>query len=267
MSEQDINQWIADLRQFRTRSEAISRLVEAGSGAVQPLLRALGQEGQEGAKWAILRCLSDLRAKEAVSYVAPLLEDSHFRSAAYDALVKIAGEDLGPAVQPWLRWARGDSQSAPAAAPMKPEMHMTGLPEARVMELAVENCDAVCRQQGEGRYVVQVKVAAGQTQELDVSFGLKDHEGAPIAVVFTNCGPADPQHYEYALRRNLRMPYGALAIRDGRGGPQFVIFNTLLREDMSPLELRKSITDIAERAAMVRRELEAGTGTNQAREG
>jgi len=231
--------------------------VAAGGGAVKPLLLALDEESQEGARWSILRCLADLKAKEAVGHVAPLLEDNRFRSAAHDALVKITGEDLGPAVQPWLKWAR-EGGGGGAGVGAKAEMHMTGLPDARLMELAVEDCDASYRQEAEGKYAVDVKLREGGSQEVSVNLALKDHEGEQIVIAFTNCGPSSPEHYEYALRRNLRMPYGALAIRGGRGGNQFVMFNTLLREDMSPLELRKSILAVAERAAMVRRDIEAG---------
>ena len=260
MNEQGICKCVAALRHFRTRSEAIRTLVEAGDAAVKPLLDALDEETQEGARWAILRCLAELRAAGAVAHIAPLLQDAHYRTAAHETLVKITGEDLGPSVEPWLRWSREGGASASSAAPARAEMHMTGLPDARLMELAVENCNAAFHQETEGRYTVEVKLAGGEMQDVDVNLALKDHEGAPIVVVFANCGPASPEHYEYALIRNLRMPYGAMAVRKGKSGAQFVMFNTLLREDMSPLELRKSILAIAERAALVQRELEADSG-------
>ena len=66
MSEPDFEQLVAGLRDFRARSESISDLVAAGEAAIQPLIHALHSERQEGAQWAILRCLGALRARDAV---------------------------------------------------------------------------------------------------------------------------------------------------------------------------------------------------------
>ena len=254
MAEGGIRECIEGLRDFRRRSDAIRDLVAAGGAAVAPLLEALSLETHEGARWAILRCLAELKAQEAVGGIAPLLVDPQVKGAAHEALVQIVGEDMGMSPQPWLKWAQERGPAARPAAAYGAEMHMTGLPDARMVELALRGSGAAWREQGTGRFAVEVP-CAGAVQEVSLILSAKDHEGAPIAIVYAECGPASPEHYEYALRRNLRMPYGALAIRDVGGRPQFVMFNTLLREDMSPLELRKSILAVAERAARVRQEL------------
>ncbi len=258
MAEESMQGLIEALRDYRLRSNAIGELVAMGDAAVAPLTSALHAESQEGARRAILRCLRDLRAQEAVEHVAPLLEERQFRDAAYDALVGIVGEDLGPAAQPWLKWA-GERRSgaAPAQQPYEPEMHVSGLPDERLMELALKGCGASWHKEAKGRFALEVPLeAGGPARKLAVNLTAKDHEGADIVIVYADCGPASAEHYEGALRRNLHMPYGALAVRDAAGQPRFVMFNALLREDMSPLELRKSILSVAERAARVKQELE-----------
>jgi hypothetical protein len=52
------------------------------------------------------------------------------------------------------------------------------------------------------------------------------------------------------------MPYGAVALRDREGEPRFVMFNSILRHGLSPVELRKSILAVGELADRFRRQLE-----------
>jgi hypothetical protein len=258
VGQEDIAQLIEGLRHFRTRSDAIRKLVECGDKAVEALLNALDRETQEGTRWAILRCLAELKAQQAVARIAPLLDDMGLRTAAHETLVKIVGEDLGPAVRPWLEWA-SRSTARTSASPLKAEMHLTGLPDDRLMTLALEGCDVKWRELGSGRYLVEARLPDGGVQEVNVDLDRKDHEGEAIIIVYADCGPAAPTHYEYALRRNLQMPYGALAVRGKDDGSRFVMFNTLLRSDTSPIELRKSIMAIAVRAAIVRRDIEGAS--------
>ena len=252
-----IEQLILKLSDFRARSGAIRQLVQAGDAAVAPLINALQTAESEGARWAALECLGELRARQAVGQIAPLLEDSRYRSAAHDALVKIAGEDLGPVAQAWLRWSR-EGGAAGQGALLDPELHMTGLPDERLMQLALKGTGAAFRKDAEGRYTVQVPLSGSAGQELTVHLAQKDQEGSPIAIVYADCGEARKEYYESALKRNLKMPYGTLALRESRGGTRFVMFNAILREDMSAMELRKSILAIADRAVQVRRDLESG---------
>jgi hypothetical protein len=254
MSEDEVKALVAQLRDFRSRSEAIKALVAAGKEAVAPLVEALAAETQEGARWAILRCLGELRASSAVYHVAPLLDEPSHRSAAHAALVRIVGEDLGPTPGPWIKWA--GEEAAPGES-LAPEMHMTGFDDDRLVTLALKDSGASWHEKQTGRLAVDIPLGEGTgAQGVTVDLSRKDHEGSSIVIVYADCGPAASEHYEQALRRNLQMPYGALAVRDGKSGPCFVMFNTLLRDALSPLELKKSILTIAEHAARMKRDME-----------
>ena len=252
MSDERIADLVGKLGNFRARGPAMQQLVAAGAEAVGPLLDALESGSTEGARWAIIRCLGQLRARQAAPRLAPLLDDSRYRSVAHDALIAIAGKDVGPTSAAWLRWA------GEGGGDHDPRMHATESSDQRLMELAVAGSGAALRSAVGGRQVVEVPLSGGQRQEVTVNLGAKDPEGSAIVIVHADCGAAAPEHHEYALRRNLRMPYGALAVRDAGGGPRFVMFNTLLRDALSPLELKKSILTVAERAASVRADLESG---------
>lgn len=258
---EEIAQLVAELRNFRTRSAASKKLAAGGLRAVQPLLDALQSEAQEGAKWSIIKCLGDLGAMESVQQLAPYLDEPHYGTVSHEALVKITGQDFGPVPEAWLRWlkSRQQEQAEPSAPAPEPGLQQE-IPDERLVELALTDTGAECREAGPGQYKVTVSCKNGTTQDVAVVFNIKDHEGAKIVVVYSDCGPASADQYETALRRNLKMPYGAMAIRDVGGQPTFVMFNTILRQDLSPVELRKSILSVGERAEQMKKQLLEGGG-------
>ncbi|MGD2175027.1 MAG: YbjN domain-containing protein [Candidatus Brocadiaceae bacterium] len=247
MEEEQIKGLIDRLRNFRTRSQARRRLVALGPEAVGPLLAALEEESNEGAKWTILNCLGELGADRAVPVIAPYLEKADYQTVAHDALVKITGRDLGLVPRAWLR---GLAEEEAARPPSEGE-----LSDERLLELSLEGSGAEWNDRGEGRCLVELPIAEGRRREVTVCFGAEDHEGSPIAIVYADCGEAHPEDYETVLRNNMRMPYGAVALRDVGGQPYFVMFNTILRKGLSPTELRKSIMTVGERAERVQRQL------------
>lgn len=256
MAQDDIEELIEQLSDFRKRSGAMKRLVAVGDEAIDPLIEALHETKQEGAVWSILQCLADLNAEEAVEDIAPLLKDSRYKSAAHDALVSIAGQDFGSAPAPWQSWQRESRQGEVSEEDTEKEMHETGLPDDRLLELAMGPLDAQWTDAGKGRYKAEMPIKeTDEQQDITIDLDRKDHEGSAIVIVYCDCGPATEDDYEAALRHNLKMPYGALAVRYAESGPRFVMFNTLLKEDMSPLELCKSAATVAERAVRVREDL------------
>lgn len=256
MSEDRTQALIRELRDFRTRSAASKELIAMGRAAVRPLLDALKQEGLEGARWAAIHCLGELGAAPAVPAIAPYLGQSDYQSVAHEALVKIAGCDLGPLPGEWIHWAEQQALETGEAAKagLAPEgAGPSG--DARLMELALAEGCATYHEREPNRYAVSLPLAGGATQEVLVIFGAADHEGSPIVIICSDCGDAHHEHYETVLRPNLRMPYGAIALRDVGGKPYFVVFNTILRQALTPIELRKSIFTVGEGAHRVEREL------------
>ena len=73
--------------------------------------------------------------------------------------------------------------------------------------------------------------------------------------VFSVCGPADPSHYEYALKLNSHLTYGSISVHDVLGTPMFVMSRTFLRDTVSPEDLRHALLEIARRSDRVEKEL------------
>jgi hypothetical protein len=256
MDREQIHELVRQLRDFRTRSQAIDALAAAGTEAVGPLLTALEMESNEGARWAMIHCLGELGESRAVPVLASFLEQSDYQTVTREALSKIVGRDLGPLPGDWLRWAE--------LRPLETGRHLETAYEAeaaepltnrRLVELALEGSAASWREEDSDKFVVNLPLAGGRTQRVTLAFGATDQEGGEIVIIYSDCGEANPAHYEAVLRRNLRMPYGAVALRDVGEQSCFVMFNTILRHALSPIELRKSIFTIGERAHRVERQL------------
>jgi eukaryotic-like serine/threonine-protein kinase len=73
--------------------------------------------------------------------------------------------------------------------------------------------------------------------------------------VFSVCGPADPAHYEYALKLNSHLTYGSVSVHDVLGTPMFVMSRTFLRDTVSPEDLRHALLEIARRSDRIEKEL------------
>jgi len=96
-------------------------------------------------------------------------------------------------------------------------------------------------------YKVRLRLVGGRRQDVRVVFDKSDPEGDAILLVFTVCGPAEPRHFRWALKANVRTTYGSMALWKRGGEEQFVLIETLLEADTTEDELRKVILTLAEK--------------------
>jgi serine/threonine-protein kinase len=87
---------------------------------------------------------------------------------------------------------------------------------------------------------------------VEVSEGRK---GERLLSVFSVCGPADPNHFEFALKMNEKLTYGSLSIRDLNGQPMFVMTRTFLRDHVCAADIRAALLEIARRGDHVEQQL------------
>ena len=241
----DIKRVIAGLRNFRTRSAALEELVDAGAEAVEPLIEALNDRS-EGVRWSAIKCLGLIGDPRAVRPLIDLLGDEDCAEAAAAALEQIAGVSFGRDEPAWRRWAAqyGSSEQALPSA-VNPD---------DLVKQAFDSSDAQVEQR-ENSWKITLPVRDGRKQVVRILLGKKDSDGAPLVVAYTECGPAEPARFEWALRKNLSIPHGALGVHDVRGEPTFVMFRTLLCDATPPEELRRVVTSIAQKADSIEKEL------------
>jgi serine/threonine-protein kinase len=109
-------------------------------------------------------------------------------------------------------------------------------------------------QGGHNHYRIVFRLPEDRLQEVyaEVSHG---PGGERVLSVFSVCGPADPTHFEYALRLNDRLCYGSLSVRNVRGEPMFVMSRTFPRDHVSAADVRAAMFEIARRSDRVEQQL------------
>jgi serine/threonine-protein kinase len=109
-------------------------------------------------------------------------------------------------------------------------------------------------QGGRDQFRVLFKLPNDRLQEvyLEVTQG---RHGERFLSVFSVCGPALPEHFEFALRLNAELTYGSLSIRNVNGQPMFVMTRTFPRDRIAAVDVRAAFLEIARRADRVEQEL------------
>jgi serine/threonine-protein kinase len=87
---------------------------------------------------------------------------------------------------------------------------------------------------------------------LEVTLGRNEER---LLSVFSVCGPADPKHFEYALKLNDTLTFGSLSIRNVNDQPMFVMTRTFAREHVCAADVRAALLEIARRGDRVEQQL------------
>ncbi|WP_435011685.1 serine/threonine protein kinase [Tundrisphaera lichenicola] len=98
------------------------------------------------------------------------------------------------------------------------------------------------------------KLPNDRLQEVYLEVGQNRHNERLLSV-FSVCCPAEPLHYEFALKLNAEMTYGGLSIREVNGQDMFVMTRTFPRGHVHPEDVRAALIDIARRSDWVELQL------------
>jgi len=232
----DIDQLRRGLRNIRTRSATINAALDGGEACVEAAIQLLNDR-DEGTRWSAIRILAEIGNARTVAPLIALLDCGKNVTETANALRSITGQDFGEDAEAWRRWARE-----------KPELGASATPDILSEEelLAAATRDLpVTVSGGEQQYAVDVSLSGGRSQQIWVDFSQTDPSGQPLVQLCTPCGDADEKRYEWALKLNMSMPYGAVALALLDETLCFAMVNTHLRATVHPEEIAKSIMTLA----------------------
>ena len=239
MSER-AEQLIAQLADFQTRSEAKRQLVRLGSEAVEPLVTALSRTRNRSAHWSIISALEAIGDARALGPLVSLLEQgTEEESAVVQALEALTGKHCGNDAAQWRRVV-GSEDAGAGASTTAEQVCIEGL-----VREALADTDIAIKARGE-RIACRVELPGDRHQEVQV-LAARDPDGEPLIGFYTECGPADPARYEWALRKNVSIPFGRYAIRKSEGKSIFVMVSVLPRQHVEPMDVLKTIRTLAAR--------------------
>jgi hypothetical protein len=242
-SNREAEELVGRLANFTTRAAARRRLVQLGAAAVPALIGALDSP-VEGVAWCAAKSLGEIGDESALEPLRNALGREGLSDAVSEAIAAITGEE-GAESRPPARPA-----GAASAQRLSDEDIVSGVSGAGVS----------ATRRGAG-YTFTVAVPGGRSQRVEMMLSLKDTGGAPLVAFYTECGPAETERFEWALKSNLRIPFGAFAIRESSDGDKLVMVDAYLRESASVRQLRSALESLAQRADAVER-LMGGTDEN-----
>ncbi|HBO44284.1 MAG TPA: hypothetical protein DD670_10205 [Planctomycetaceae bacterium] len=233
-----VTQWVEQLHWPQTRRVARQKLVAAR--AVDCLLDCL-QSTNESVVWAAVVSLGELRAPEAVEPLIDLLERGVLEMDVGESLAQITGKNAGTDARQW--------RSVLGSTAVANTLNVADCVSRTADYLGVEAVGS-----GES-YRFKLPLPDGRAQKVALFFGRCDGEGHELVVIYSECGPASPKYYESVLRKNLSMPFGAFAVRDIDGTPNFVVVDTMAAAATTPGMLARKIEQIAAQADQVEKQL------------
>ncbi len=231
----DTKKAISKLKNFRTRSAAIVELVGIGESAIDPLIQAL-KNPNEGVKYGAVRVLGKIKARRACDALLEAAYEPALSRPVFDALKTITGENHGTDVGTWRAAIQGGMSDGD-----KTEV-------ADVLMQQVVTGTEIDISTTRSGWLLTVSLKGGRSQKVNVAMSSSDSDGEQLMVIYTQCGPVDPKRYEWALKQNLRMPYGAIGIREIKGKQVFVMVDTQLARTAQADEVRKSVMELAKKA-------------------
>lgn len=233
------------LKNFRTRAAAIDEAISLGEEAVEPAIELL-HDRNEATRWSAIKILSEIGDQRAAPALIALLERGKSAIEAGNALRVITGQDLGDDADSWRAWAAAE----PTADTIIPEQ--IELSDDALIRAATHGLNVAIASRGD-RHTVEVLLPDKRKQRVCVDFSATDSEGAALVRLYTPCAKASADKYEWALKNNMNLSYGAIGLARIEGEYWFTMVNTHLRATVHPEALAKSILTLARKGDTVER--------------
>jgi hypothetical protein len=191
------------------------------------------------------------------------------REAIADALAEIerkpAGEPAKPVVTPEPIPAEIDeSEPSLSEAPVAPgelgvaEKHVLAdrvphTPE-EIVRFVIEGTTAKYKATRSG-FLLKIFLPGGRRQKVRLKFDEVDDDGSPIIKIFSVIGPAQQEHYRWALKLNPTFSYGGIGLVKIEDKDMLAVMDTFLEETVDIKALKKSVWMLAAKADTLERKL------------
>lgn len=236
----------AGLRNIKTRSVTIDAVADKGADIIDSIIPLL-QDRHEGVRWSVINIISEIGGTSAIGPLITLLEQGKNTFDAANALRKITGQAFDDSADDWRKWAMTNEVVRNSA----------GSPVLSDKDLILEATrDLPATATGKDQsYNVKVSLPDGRSQQVWIDFSLKDPNGLPIVQVCTPCGNCDKEKYESALKLNMSITYGAIALVELDDTLCFAMVDSYIRETIHPQDLAQSIMSLAKHGDSIEKSL------------
>jgi hypothetical protein len=256
-----VNAWVEGLKEFRTRARARGELARYGPAAAEQILPLILDSAQpENTRWAAIMVVKTWRHAPAVPLLMEVLRThAGLRGAAIQALEAITGLSIGDVPDEWDR-ALADPE-AYRREHQEPEALSTpeagGEPDGcRLFRHALGSSASETTWEPEGFLYLRIPLAGGRKQQVLVTFSELDASGRPLATIYTECGPLQPEAVESIGRRNVTARYGKFQVeKDEQGVDKVVMRETVPLQRLTPKLARDIVLSMAAEADSLEQEM------------
>jgi len=137
--------------------------------------------------------------------------------------------------------ALGEASAALAGVPPLPQVKQYTLEE--LAKACAKDGERVVAPHGKG-FVVQVTLKSGRRQAVYLNHHQRK-DGMELIRIFTECGPPREDALEWALRANMKITHGALALTKDSGEERLVLTDCYLAHAATPAEIKASVKELA----------------------
>jgi hypothetical protein len=130
-----------------------------------------------------------------------------------------------------------------ALAGVKPSAPVKHYALEELVKACAKDKERVVAPHGKG-FVVQVELKGGRRQSVFLSQHSRK-DGMKLIRVYTECGKASKDALAWALRANMNVAQGALALSKEAGEERLVLINCFLVDQATPLEVKASVKELA----------------------
>jgi hypothetical protein len=234
------------LRNFETRARMIEAAIDEGEGSIETVLPLL-HDRSEAVRWSAIRILTEVGDERAIGPLVGVLERGKNETDTLNALCTISGEDFGTDIKAWRQWLLED-----------PELRATAtdgiLSDDSLLAAAIEGLPVSVSGNGPD-YALTVSLPEGRSQQVWIDFSKKDGDDQTIVQLCTPCGDSDQVRFEWALKMNMSITYGAVALAELDGRQCFAMVDSYLRATCDPEDLAKSLMSLAEQGDAIEKTL------------
>ncbi len=226
---------------YKVRSSVAEALGKIGGPEAQKLLESAKNDPDSWVRDAVIAALKKASQPKPASAAKPMRAPQ----AAASARETEPGLSVNEA---------SEQQAARPRAPTPRLSDRTSRMPEDIVKMVTAGASIKYKPTGSA-FLLRVPVRGGRYQRVRLSFDSTDEDGSRLIQIFTVIGPAQPDHYRWALKLNPGFSYGAIGLVKIDDKEFLAIINTLLEENVDAKALEKSIRTIAQKGDALEKKL------------
>ncbi|MBI5117241.1 HEAT repeat domain-containing protein [Candidatus Poribacteria bacterium] len=237
---------------------ALGELLKSSNYKVRSsTVEALGKIGGEGARTLLegMKGDSDSWVRDAVTEALKKVSEPKPARTAKPVVAPESGAGSARETEPGLTVNEAPVEHRPHATVPRPGLADKTRQTPEDIVRMVTRRTSISYKPTRSGFLLRVPVGGGRYQRVRLSFDSTDEDGSPLIQVFTVIGPAQPDHYRWALKLNPTFSYGAIGLVKIDDKEFLAIIDTLLEGNVDTKELEKSVRTIAAKGDALEKKL------------